>query len=111
MLNARLRKRWVAGAVRVEIDGYEATLLALPAPNGSLQVTFADLTNAPSTAPFRFLSLRPEPDGSVVVDLNRAYLPPYAFSNHYLCPIPPAQNRLPVAVPAGEASIRRTDQG
>ena len=98
----------VAGTVRVEMDGYHADLLAFPAPGGQLQLTFADATNGHSTAQFRFLTLdRPDADGSVSVDFNRAYLPPCAFSDHYLCPLPPAQNRLPVEVTAGETVIER----
>jgi uncharacterized protein len=46
----------------------------------------------------------------VELDFNRAFLPPCAFGAGYLCPIPPAQNRLPFAVDAGERFPRRHDQ-
>lgn len=98
----------VAGVVRLDLEGHEVALLAFPASEGRLQVSFADRTNGHTTAQFRFLSVRePDRDGSTVVDLNRAYLPPCAFSDHYLCPLPPAQNRLPFEVRAGETFIRR----
>lgn len=44
---------------------------------------------------------------AMVVDLNRAFiLPPCGFSEHFNCPLPPRQNRLRVAVRAGEKRLR-----
>jgi len=40
--------------------------------------------------------------GTVVLDFNQARNPLCAFSSHTSCPIPPVQNRLSVAIPAGE---------
>ncbi|GAA1748244.1 DUF1684 domain-containing protein [Aeromicrobium alkaliterrae] len=99
----------LAGTVHVTIDGHEAALSAFPAANGGLQITFADATSGTTTNRFRFLTLpAPSADGTVAVDLNRAYLPPCAFTDHYLCPVPPPENRLPVAVPVGETLVRTT---
>jgi uncharacterized protein (DUF1684 family) len=98
----------VAGVVRLELDGHAIGLVAFPAPSGRLQVTFADATNGGTTQQFRFLTLpAPDADGTVAVDLNRAYLPPCAFTDHYLCPVPPPENCLRVAVTAGEAFVSR----
>ena len=44
-------------------------------------------------------------DGHVVVDFNRAYLPPCAFSDFYVCPLPPAGNRLDRPIRAGEKKV------
>lgn len=41
-------------------------------------------------------------NGKVILDFNRAYSPPCAFTAHATCPLPPANNRLPVAIEAGE---------
>ena len=41
----------------------------------------------------------------VVVDFNRAYLPPCAFSDFYVCPLPPAGNRLSTPIRAGEKNV------
>lgn len=105
----------VVGTVHVTVAGHEAELVAFAAAGGGLQITFADRTNGETSQQFRFLTLpAPQADGQVTVDLNRAYLPPCAFTEHYLCPIPPAANRLPVPVPAGETFARRRvvpDQG
>jgi uncharacterized protein (DUF1684 family) len=41
-------------------------------------------------------------DGTTVLDFNQAYNPPCAFNPYTTCPIPPAENHLPVKVLAGE---------
>ena len=50
----------------------------------------------------RFLYADPPVDGKVVLDFNRAYSPPCAFTAYATCPMPPASNKLPVAIEAGE---------
>ncbi|MBT2894349.1 DUF1684 domain-containing protein, partial [Streptomyces sp. McG2] len=55
---------------------------------------------------FRFLRTpAPGAGGSVAVDLNRAELPPCAFSPYFLCPFPPPGNTLAVPVRAGERNL------
>ncbi len=41
-------------------------------------------------------------DGRVILDFNKAYNPPCAFSTYTTCPLPPKENRLSVAIKAGE---------
>jgi uncharacterized protein (DUF1684 family) len=41
-------------------------------------------------------------EGAVVIDFNKAYSPPCAFTRFATCPLPPRQNRLGVRVEAGE---------
>jgi hypothetical protein len=41
-------------------------------------------------------------DGKVELDFNKAENPPCAFTEFATCPLPPQQNRLDVAIPAGE---------
>jgi uncharacterized protein (DUF1684 family) len=36
------------------------------------------------------------------LDFNRAYNPYCAYNENYSCPIPPRENRLPIAITAGE---------
>jgi hypothetical protein len=69
-----------------------------------LFVIFADRTNGATTyGAGRFLyAPRPGTDGRTVVDFNKAYNPPCAFTPFATCPLPPPQNRLPVAIEAGE---------
>lgn len=100
----------VAGRIRVALPGEStaADLVAVRAAafHGSarLQVIFQDATSGDSTYSMgRFLFLDdPGVAGPVTLDWNRAGLPPCAFSYQYACPIPPAENRLSVAVTAGE---------
>ncbi len=40
--------------------------------------------------------------GELWLDFNRLCNPPCAFTPYATCPLPPPQNRLPVAIPAGE---------
>jgi uncharacterized protein (DUF1684 family) len=95
----------LAGTVTVTIDGVEVALLATGSRT-ALEVVFADATSGSETYRFRFLTLRADGGaGPVEVDFNRAYLPPCAFADFYVCPLPPAQNRLPVPIPAGEKNI------
>ena len=41
-------------------------------------------------------------DNQTVVDFNAAYNPYCAYNHDYACPLPPAENTLPVPVPVGE---------
>ncbi|GAB2700358.1 DUF1684 domain-containing protein [Nocardia thraciensis] len=45
-------------------------------------------------------------DGSIVLDFNRAQNLPCAFTDYATCPVAPAENRLTVAVEAGEKNPR-----
>ncbi|MFD1174718.1 DUF1684 domain-containing protein [Paenibacillus puldeungensis] len=73
------------------------------ASDGSLLIIFGDRTNGDTTYGLgRMLLVHPEQDGSVTLDFNRSFLPPCAFSPYFNCPIPPANNRLPFEIDAGE---------
>jgi len=50
----------------------------------------------------RYLDAQLRPDGRYVLDFNLCYDPACAYSEHYNCPIPPATNRLTVAIRAGQ---------
>lgn len=66
-------------------------------------LVFADATNGETTYPAgRFLYCQPLEDGRMVVDFNRAYNPPCAFTPYATCPLPPEANVLSVPVEAGE---------
>ncbi|KOU61505.1 hypothetical protein ADK57_27500 [Streptomyces sp. MMG1533] len=93
------------GRVELELDG---TLHRLTAFNGSrpggLMVLFTDMTSGVTTyAANRALRIAPPDDeGRVTLDFNRAANLPCAYTDLATCPLPPAENRLPVAVEAGE---------
>ena len=70
----------------------------------SLLIVFGDATNGKTTYPSgRFITVRkPGADGLTVIDFNKAYNPPCAFTDFATCPLPPSQNILPLAIKAGE---------
>ena len=66
---------------------------------------FRDGTSGGSTYPSgRFLYADFPVEGKVVLDFNKAYNPPCAFTPYATCPLPPAGNRLEVKIEAGEMS-------
>jgi uncharacterized protein len=71
---------------------------------GSLSALFTDRTSGVTTyAANRSLAIDPPAaDGSVVLDFTRATNLPCAYTDFATCPLPPAENRLPVAIEAGE---------
>ena len=70
---------------------------------GALTVTFHDETNGESTDEWRKVSTaRPRPDGTVVLDFNRAINYPSAFTPYGTCPMPVKNNSLDYRITAGE---------
>ena len=67
-------------------------------------VVFGDRTNGDTTyGGGRFVYVAGDPNSDrVVIDFNRAYNPPCAFTPFATCPLPPKGNKLPFAVVAGE---------
>ena len=64
---------------------------------------FKDRTAGKTTyAAGRFMELPMPKAGVAIVDFNRAYNPPCAFSPYATCPLPLKRNQLPVAIEAGE---------
>jgi uncharacterized protein (DUF1684 family) len=51
----------------------------------------------------RYLDVSPpDASGKVVIDFNKTYNPPCAFTPYATCPLPPRQNHLPLRIEAGE---------
>lgn len=95
------------GIVVLEVDGRAHELEVAREPDGTLFAAFSDSTSGEESYLFRFLRLpTPDASGRVEVDLNRAYLPPCAFSEHYLCVFPSPRNRWSVPVRAGELRVQ-----
>ena len=92
------------GTLVFELEGKECRLTPQGQPGASLFVVFGDETNRTETYPGgRFLVvLPPGDDGIIWVDFNRAYNPPCVFTAYATCPLPSPENRLDVAVMAGE---------
>lgn len=96
----------IPGYVEFEKDGETYRIDALPG-DGTLFLIFGDKTNGDTTyGGGRFLYADAPPasnrPGPVVIDFNKAYSPPCVFSPWATCPLPPRQNRLALAITAGE---------
>lgn len=93
------------GEVVFRVPGldHELRLQAEEEKLGALNVTFHDETNGISTDEWRKVFIpRPRPDGSVIIDFNRAINYPSAFTPFGTCPMPVRWNSLDVEVRAGE---------
>ncbi|MFH8756062.1 DUF1684 domain-containing protein [Streptomyces atroolivaceus] len=93
------------GQVEFELDGMVHRLTAFNGTRpGSLMALFTDATSGVTTyAANRALQIAPpDAEGRVSLDFNRAANLPCAYTDLATCPLPPAENRLPVAIEAGE---------
>ncbi|WP_375447803.1 DUF1684 domain-containing protein [uncultured Fibrella sp.] len=93
----------LAGTLVFSLNGQPQRLDAISEGN-KLFVLFGDATNAHDTyGSGRFLYVdKPGADGLTTIDFNQSINPPCAFTPYATCPIPPKQNRLALAVKAGE---------
>lgn len=96
------------GAVEFEHDGRRFRIEALDEGEETLFLVFADRTSGRGSYPAgRFLDVpRPDAAGQVVIDFNKAYNPPCAFTAFATCPLPPPENRLDLEITAGEKTYR-----
>ena len=87
------------------LDGKELRLYPIIEEPGAKELfyIFRDLTTGKETYPAgRFFYSDMPKDGKVVLDFNKAYNPPCAFTPYATCPLPPKENYLQVRVEAGE---------
>ena len=100
-----------AGRLEFELHGKKYSLDAIDEGKDELFILFGDATNAMETYPSGRYIYIPKPRNSnlVVLDFNKAENPPCAFTPYATCPLPPVQNRLPIAIPAGEKQVHGFD--
>jgi uncharacterized protein (DUF1684 family) len=90
------------GSVAFTLNGRECRLDPVT-EEASLFLIFKDLTSGKETYPAgRFLNTEMPKNGEVILDFNKAYNPPCAFTPFATCPLPPKQNHLPIRIEAGE---------
>ncbi|MFZ0964158.1 MAG: DUF1684 domain-containing protein [Terriglobia bacterium] len=90
------------GYVEFTLQGKQLRLDPVSEGEG-LFFIFKDLTAGKETYPSgRFLNADMPQNAEVVLDFNQAVNPPCAFTPYATCPLPPAQNHLPVRIEAGE---------
>jgi uncharacterized protein (DUF1684 family) len=95
----------IAGWARFKIDGVEYKLTCYN-PNDkdskTLFVPFRDATSGKTTyGGGRYIDTRTA-NNRVPLDFNKAYNPYCVYNYDYVCPIPPEENTLSVAIEAGE---------
>ncbi len=96
-----------AGRISFPIAGDDVTLTVFrDVDRGHYFLPFRDGTAGITTYPVgRYLDIRAQPDGQLVIDFNYAYNPYCAYSDGYSCPIPPLENVVKAAIEAGERSF------
>jgi hypothetical protein len=95
----------VLGTFEFEKEGKSHQLLVQMTGNQAEPwIIFNDRTNSHGTyGAGRYVYVdQVTDDNRIVVDFNKAYNPPCAFTDYATCPIPPQENRLDLAVTAGE---------
>lgn len=92
------------GKLPFEFDGKHYELTLYRAVHGEyLFLPYMDATNGAETyGGGRYMDVEKLPNGAYKMDFNLAYNPYCAYNPSWICPIPPAENRLPFAVKAGE---------
>jgi uncharacterized protein (DUF1684 family) len=91
------------GFVTFELNGKKYELQVEELPDRRLFIQFMDQTNGHPTYPSgRYHYTDAHEDGKLIIDFNKAYNPPCAFTEYATCTFPPQENRLDVAIEAGE---------
>ncbi len=105
----RTEKKYVKyGRFKFSWIGKEYVLqIYRPLGGGELFLPFKDKTSGTETySEGRYLFIEPMPGGKVLIDFNRAYNPFCAYNEKYTCPFAPEENRLEIAIRAGEKRFR-----
>ncbi|HYO28785.1 MAG TPA: DUF1684 domain-containing protein [Azonexus sp.] len=117
-VSGELKTVEVAHQAVFEVAGQTVTLLPMSVNDEEIFFVFRDRTSGKETyGAGRFLKVPaatmettagPGVDGKISLDFNRAYNPPCAFTPFATCPLPPPENWLSFAVPAGEKKWVKT---
>lgn len=105
--STEMRRMQRVGSLRFTFNGQPFALTAF-ADEGTRVITrlfvpFGDLTSGDTTyGGGRYLDLERTPTGLYDLDFNRAYHPYCVYNISYVCPVPPQENRLELAILAGE---------
>jgi uncharacterized protein (DUF1684 family) len=94
------------GYLELDLEGKKVRLQAYKSADresNELFIPFRDGTSGKeSYGAARYLDIEETADDSYVIDFNYAYNPYCAYSDDYVCPLPPKENWLEVRIPAGE---------
>ncbi len=92
------------GVIEFAVNGETYSLDTLEGGE-RLFIIVADETNRTETyqaGRYIYIDYPEEGSDTTVIDFNKAYNPPCSFNTFTTCQLPPPQNRLDVAIPAGE---------
>ena len=90
------------GRLKFTVEGRAAELTLYANPHGFFLPFVDSLAGTETYGAGRYLDPEPLEEGTFLVDFNLAYNPYCAYNDRWTCPIPPAENRLKVAIRAGE---------
>ena len=90
------------GRFKFLVDGQPAQLTIYKNQNGYFLPFVDNLAGSETYPAGRYLEPEQLPNGKFLVDFNLAYNPYCAYNEQWSCPITPAENRLKVAIRAGE---------
>ena len=98
--------RW--GHVRFTVDGQAQALTVFRDPaQQHWFLPFRDATSGTETyGAGRYLEPESGKNDTLILDFNYAYNPFCAYNAQWTCPLPPAENRLPVPIPAGGDGVQ-----
>lgn len=97
---------FITGTASFEWNNQLHTLIVLGSGNPSddgLFIPFLDATTGKTTyGAGRYLEVSLPESGRILLDFNRSYNPYCSYTEGYTCPFPPKENRLKIAIEAGE---------
>lgn len=105
MTDGTTKKLILFGILKSEISGFTVSLTLYQHENGDFFLPFKDKTAPTETyggGRFLDLPLTNVKNNRLRVDFNLAYNPYCAYNEDFACPIPPAENTLPIRIEAGE---------
>jgi uncharacterized protein (DUF1684 family) len=105
LTNKGINKRYLRyGKFHFKLDGTEYTIeIYKSLLSDSLFIPFKDKTNGKETySGGRYVDAQILPEYEMVLDFNMAYFPSCAYNNKLICALPPRENMLDIAIPAGE---------
>jgi len=95
----------VPGLLKFKLRGKNLELHPFASGKGYFLVIADETTTIDTYGAGRFMYAMPDSTGRIILDFNKAYNPPCAFSPFATCPMPPRENILDVAIEAGEKTV------
>jgi len=97
------------GILNFKINGRAVKLHPFTSGNRYFLVIADETSGLDTYGAGRFMYTEPDSTGRIILDFNKAYNPPCAFSPFATCPMPPRENFMPAAIEAGEKSVHFAD--